>query len=84
MAEEAPAEELFAKVATEVAGVFGQRIDTAILRYEPDGTATVVAVCGEQPPGGIRVGARMPIDGSGISARVYRERRPVRIQCRSR
>ncbi|MDA0158708.1 GAF domain-containing protein [Solirubrobacter ginsenosidimutans] len=79
VAEEAPAEELFAKVATEVAGVFGQRIDTAILRYEPDGTATVVAVCGEQPQGGIRVGVRMPLDGSGISATVYRERRPVRL-----
>jgi signal transduction histidine kinase len=79
VAEEAPAEELFAKVAEEVAGVFGQRIDTAILRYEPDETATVVAVSGEQPAGGIRVGVRMPIDGSGISATVYRERRPVRL-----
>ena len=79
VAEEAPADELFAKVAEEVAGVFGQRIDTAILRYEPDETATVVAVSGEQPAGGIRVGVRMPIDGSGISATVYRERRPVRL-----
>src|SRR3954453_22272666 len=79
VAEEAPAEELFAKVAEEVARVFGQRIDTAILRYEPDETATVVAVSGEQPAGGIRVGVRMPIDGSGISAKVYRERRPVRL-----
>jgi signal transduction histidine kinase/uncharacterized protein YoaH (UPF0181 family) len=79
VAEEAPAEELFAKVAEEVAGVFGQRIDTAILRYEPDETATVVAVSGEQPAGGIRVGVRMPIDGSGISATVYHEQRPVRL-----
>jgi len=39
----------------------------------------VVAVSGEQPAGGIRVGVRMPIDGSGISATVYRERRPVRL-----
>jgi len=79
VAEEAPAEELFAKVAEEVAGVFGQRVDTAILRYESDETATVVAVSGEQPAGGIRVGVRMPIDGSGISAKVHRERRPVRL-----
>jgi len=79
VAEEAAAGELFAKVAEEVAGVFGQRIDTAILRYEPDETATVVAVWGEQPAGGIRVGLRMPVDGSGVSAKVYRERRPVRV-----
>jgi signal transduction histidine kinase len=79
VAEEAPAEELFAKVAEEVGGVFGQRIDTAILRYEPDETATVVAVSGAQPAGGIRVGVRMPIDGSGISATVYHEQRPVRL-----
>ena len=79
MAEEAPAAELFAKVAEEVAGVFGQRIDSAILRYEADDAATVVAVWGEQPPGGIRVGARLPLDGSGVAARVFRERRPVRV-----
>jgi GAF domain-containing protein len=79
VAEEAPAGELFAKVAEEVAGVFGQRIDTAIFRYGEDETATVVAVWGEQPPGGIRVGARTPIDGSGVTAKVHRERRPVRV-----
>ena len=79
VAEEAAAGELFAKVAEEVAGVFGRRIDTAIIRYEPDETATVVAVWGEQPAGGIRVGLRVPIDGSGVSAKVYRERRPVRV-----
>ncbi len=79
VAEEAPAAELFTKVAEEVAGVFGQRIDTAILRLEPDDTATVVAVWGEQPEGGIRVGLSLPVDGSGVSARVFRERRPVRV-----
>ncbi|HKG66691.1 MAG TPA: GAF domain-containing protein [Solirubrobacteraceae bacterium] len=79
VAEEAPAEELLAKVAQEVAGVFGQRIDSAIMRYEPDDTASVVAVSGQQPAGGIRVGVRMPIDGSGIAATVYRERRAVRL-----
>ena len=79
VAEEAPAEELFAKVAEEVAGIFGEKIDTAILRFEPDDTATVVAVWGEQPQGGIRVGVRMPIDGTGVSAQVFRERRVVRV-----
>ena len=79
VAQEAPAEELFAKVAEEVAGIFGEKIDTAILRFEPGDTATVVAVWGEQPQGGIRVGVRMPIDGTGVSAQVFRERRAVRV-----
>jgi GAF domain-containing protein len=75
VAEEAPVADLFAKVAEEVAGVFGQQIDSAILRVEPGDTATVVAVWGDQPPGGIRVGARLPVDGSGVTARVVRARR---------
>ncbi len=31
-----------ADIAEEVAGVFGRRIDTAMFRYEPDETASVV------------------------------------------
>jgi signal transduction histidine kinase len=79
VAEEAPAEALLAKVAEEVASLLGPRIDSAILRYESDDTATVVAVWGNQPPGGIRVGLRLPVDGSGVSAKVFHERRPVRV-----
>ena len=79
VAQEAPAADLFAKVAEEVAAVFGERIDSAILRYEADDAATVVAVWGEQPPGGIRVDARLPLGGSGVAARVFHERRPVRV-----
>ena len=79
VAEESPAAELFAKVAEEVASLLGRRIDAAILRYEADDTATVMAVWGEQPPSGIRVGVRLPVDGSGVSARVFRERCPVRV-----
>jgi GAF domain-containing protein len=79
VAEEAPAAELFAKVAEEVANVLGPRIDSAILRYEADDAATVMAVFGDQPPGGIRVGRRLPVDGSGITARVHREKRAVRM-----
>jgi signal transduction histidine kinase len=78
VAEESPAAELLAKVAEEVANVLGPRIDSAILRYEADDAATVMAVFGHQPPGGIRVGATLPVDGSGITARVRREQRPVR------
>ena len=49
VAEGAAAEELLAKVAEEVANLLGRRVDSAILRYEPDETATVVAVWGEPP-----------------------------------
>ncbi|HWH19427.1 MAG TPA: GAF domain-containing sensor histidine kinase, partial [Solirubrobacterales bacterium] len=78
VAVQSPAADLFAKVAEEVAKLFGDGIDSAILRFEPDRHATVAAVWGRQPLGGIRVGARMAIDGSGIAARVYRRRAPVR------
>jgi signal transduction histidine kinase len=79
VAGEAPAAELFAKVAEEVANVLGPRIDSAILRYEADDSATVMAVFGQQPPGGIRMGRRLPVNGSGITAKVHREKRPVRM-----
>jgi signal transduction histidine kinase len=79
VAEEAPVAELFGRVAEEVAGVFGQRSDAAMFRYEPDDTASVVAVWGKQPANGIRVGLTLPLDGSGVAARVFRERRPVRV-----
>lgn len=79
VAEQSPAAELFGKVAEEVAKRFGDGIDSAILRFEADRHATVMAVWGEQPPEGIQVGVRMPIDGSGVSAGVFRERAPVRV-----
>jgi signal transduction histidine kinase len=79
VAEESPATDLFAKVAEEVASFLGHHIDAAILRYEADDTATVVAVWGEQPPAGIHLDAKLPVDGSGVSAKVFRERRPVRV-----
>jgi signal transduction histidine kinase len=79
VAEESPAVKLFAKVAEEVANLLGPRIDSSILRYEAGGAATVVAVWGAQPVDGIRVDARLPVDGSAVSARVFREKRPVRV-----
>ena len=71
--------ELLAKVAEEVAGRLGPGVDSAILRYGDGATATVVAVWGDQPPSGIRVGARLPVDGTGVTALVFREQRPVRV-----
>ena len=70
---------MFAKVAEEAANSLGTALDAAILRFEPDATATVVAVRGEQPADGIRIDLRLPLDGSGVAAGVFRERRPVRV-----
>jgi PAS domain S-box-containing protein len=79
VAEESPPAQLFATVAEEVARLLGSNIDSAILRYQGDEAATVVGVWGEQRAGGIRVGARLPVDGSNVSAQVLRERRSVRV-----
>jgi GAF domain-containing protein len=79
VAEEAPSDVLLAKVAEEIGRLLGSGIDTAIFHYEPDETASVVAVWGFRPPGGIWVGERMSLGGGGACASVYRERRPVRV-----
>jgi signal transduction histidine kinase len=71
---------LFAKVAEELAKLLGDRIDSSILRYEEEGVATVVAVWGKGPGSGIRLDAKLPVDGSGVTARVLRERSPVRVE----
>jgi signal transduction histidine kinase len=79
VAEEAPAAELFDKLGAEVAGVLGPRVEYAILRYELDETATVLAGSSTPVAGGIVVGERLKLDGSGVTAQVYRERRPIRV-----
>jgi signal transduction histidine kinase len=79
VAEEAPAAEVFTRVGEEVAGVLGPHVESAILRYEPDETAIVLHGSSEPVPGGIVVGERLALDGGSVSARVYRERRPVRV-----
>ena len=79
VAEASPPKRVMAKVAEEVATLLGTHVDAAILRYGRDRAATVVAVWGEQRPTGIRVHARLPVDGSGITAKVFHEKRPVRV-----
>jgi signal transduction histidine kinase len=79
VAEAPPAGRVMAEVAKEVATLLGTHVDVAILRYGRDRTATVVAVSGREPPTGIRVDARLPVDGSGITAKVFHEKRPVRV-----
>jgi signal transduction histidine kinase len=70
--------EVFATVAEELGRVLGVG-GTAIMRYEPDATATVVAAwSGKREP--MRIGSSWPLDGEGVAARVYRTGRSVRFE----
>ena len=78
VAKEAPAEEVFAKVAEELANVLGD-VECSLFRDEGDGTASAVALWGAGVSAAIRVGTRLPVDGNGVIPSVLREGRPCRI-----
>ncbi len=71
--------EVFAAVSDELAGVM-HVVNAGLLRYEPDGSGLVVAVCYEpgitkMPPSGERI----PLVGDDVGARVLHTGRPARI-----
>ncbi|MDX6598952.1 MAG: hypothetical protein QOE87_2839 [Gaiellales bacterium] len=72
----APAE-VFAVVAAEVAGLLRAEA-TILLRYESDGTATVVAAGGELGAA-IPIGTRSTSEGDGIATSVHATGRPARL-----
>ena len=78
VAKEAPAAEVFAKVAEELANVLGD-VECSLFRDEGDGTASAVALSGAGLSAAIRVGTRLPLDGNGVIPSVLREGRPCRI-----
>ena len=78
VAKEAPAAEVFAKVAEELANVLGD-VECSLFRDEGDGTASAVALWGAGMSAAIRVGTRLPLDGNGVIPSVLREGRPCRI-----
>jgi PAS domain S-box-containing protein len=80
VARKAPPEEVFAAVGEEVARLV-QVEGTTILRYEPDGKATVVASSSESE---LVVGDSVSLEGESVSARVFRTRRPARLDDYSR
>jgi signal transduction histidine kinase len=75
VAEGASADELFAAVGEEVAGVLDVPM-VMLDRYESDGCSTVLAVRGAP---GFVVGGRWSLEGDSLAARVYASERPARI-----
>jgi len=75
-----PPTHIFAAVAEEIGRLISSD-GTRILRYEADGTATVVAGWSEsaEVPPELEVGARLALEGEGVSTLVFRSGRPVRI-----
>jgi PAS domain S-box-containing protein len=75
VARETAPEALFAAVVREVGGVLG--VDAAhIGRYDSDGSVVSVGQWGYAT---IPYGARFPLDGDSVSARVLRTGRPARM-----
>jgi PAS domain S-box-containing protein len=75
-----PPTEIFAAVAEEVGRLVS--IDgTRILRYEADGTATMIAGWSEsvEVPPELEVGARLALEGESVSTLVFRTGGPARI-----
>ena len=77
VARECSPDEVFAAVAEEMARLVGVE-STAMLRYDDDGTATVVANRGEVPAP-VPIGTRFPLEGENITSQVFATSRPARI-----
>jgi len=78
VAQEAPLEAVFAKVAEAVARTV-DGVDSALWRDDGDGSVTAVAVRGPSGALGVTVGTRLSLDGDSVIARVLHEGRPHRI-----
>jgi PAS domain S-box-containing protein len=76
VARETAPDAVFAAVVQEVGEVLG--VDATHLgRYDGDGTVVSVAQWGSHT--GVATGARFPLDGDSVSARVLRTGRPARM-----
>jgi signal transduction histidine kinase len=77
VARGAPPSEVFDLVTFEVGRLLGAD-RSALIRYEPDGTAVIVATTTE-PGIENQVGGRMTLEGDSVAARVKRTGRPARL-----
>src|SRR4051812_21103598 len=76
IAREASHDEVFAAVGREVGEVLG--VDATHLgRYDSDGSVVSVAQWGDSP--GVPIGARFPLEGDSVSARVMRSGATARL-----
>ena len=76
VARETAPDAVFAAVGREVGEVLG--VDATHLgRYDADGTVVSVAQWGSSP--GVPIGARFPLEGDSVSARVLGTGRPARM-----
>jgi signal transduction histidine kinase len=74
-----PSSEVFATVADELASYL--RVPhAALLRYEPDGTAVVLAAHDQSAATKMPVGMRFSLQGSSVAAMVFRTGRATRIE----
>ena len=75
VARASPPAEVFAAVGAELRRLL-RMVETAILRYEDDGTAMAVASSSEEY---LKVGDSLSLDGESVTARVFTTGRPARI-----
>jgi signal transduction histidine kinase len=69
---------LFDSVCEELGGVLGVQ-STDMLRYEDDGTATVVGAWSARSAPSFPVGASVPVEGETVTAKLWRSGRPERV-----
>ena len=77
-AREVDAGRLFDSVCEELGRVLGVE-STDVLRYEGDGTATVVGAWAARGAPSFPVGMSVPVDGETVTAKLYRSGRPQRV-----
>ena len=69
---------LFGCVCKELGGVLGVN-STDMLRYEGNGTATVVGAWTASGAPSFPIGTSVPVDGHTVTAKLYRSGRPQRV-----
>jgi signal transduction histidine kinase len=79
VARAVPPQEVFAAVTAEVRRVLGA-FDTNMMRYDPDGAATVLAASrGADLVSSLGVGTRASLGGRNVTTLVFQTQRPARI-----
>src|ERR1700736_271318 len=78
VARNVPPSEVFSAVVAELANCLDVQ-NAALFRYEPDGTALLLAAADEPGLQKMPVGERFSLDGDSIAAAVWRARRAARM-----